>query len=122
MKRTVAAICVMIIPLADTTRIILIRLAKGISPFVADKRHIHHALIRLDFTHRHAVYILILVHIGMIGIAVALRQTDQWFMLIVVLVITTALCLWLDRLISRSPREAITPAPDDPASLVNVPV
>ena len=39
----VTAICVLIIPLVDTTRIIIIRLYRGISPFTADKRHIHHA-------------------------------------------------------------------------------
>jgi UDP-GlcNAc:undecaprenyl-phosphate GlcNAc-1-phosphate transferase len=99
------AICVMIIPLADTTRIILIRLAKGISPFVADKRHIHHALIRIGFSHRRAVYTLTLVHVSILGMAILLRNSNQLVLLSTVLITTTALCLWLDRLISVSPRD-----------------
>lgn len=96
------AICVMVIPLADTTRIILIRLYKRISPFTADKRHIHHALVRLNLSHRQAVYTLTLVHIGIIGIAVAFRKAEEWFLLGFVTFIAVVLCLILDRFVSKS--------------------
>lgn len=95
------AICAMIIPLADTTRIVIIRLYKRISPFTADKRHIHHALVRLGLSHRQTVYILTLVHIGMIGIAIILRRSDEWLLLGTILATSILLSIALERQILR---------------------
>ncbi len=89
------AICAMIIPLADTTRIILIRLYNRTPLFTADKRHIHHALIRLGFSHRRTVYTLTFIHIGMIALAVVLRDTNEWLLLGIVTAVTLLLCSWL---------------------------
>lgn len=95
------AICVLIIPLADTTRIIIIRLFKKISPFTPDKRHIHHALVRLNLSHQQSVYILTCVHVSMITIAILLRNIAEWFLIATVLAITVILSIMLDRLISK---------------------
>ena len=96
------AICALIIPLADTTRIIIIRLSKGISPFHADKRHIHHALVRLGLSHRRAVIILTLVHVVMICIAIIFRNSNQFLLLGTVFTLTAILCLILDRLMLKA--------------------
>ena len=98
----VTAICVLIIPLADTTRIIIIRLFKGLPLFTPDKRHIHHALIRLGFNHRRAVYVLTLLHVFMIGIAIVFRMWYDWLLLGMVIAITAALCVFLDRMVRKS--------------------
>lgn len=90
------AICVMIVPLVDTARIIIVRLSKGISPFTADKRHIHHGLIRLGFTHQKAVYVLAVVHVTMIAMAILFRHANQFVILGLVVAVSVALCLWLD--------------------------
>lgn len=95
------AVCALIIPLTDTARIIIVRLYKRLSPFDPDKRHIHHSLVRLGMSHRRAVFILTLVHVTMIGVAVAFRQNNQWLLLTVVLTISISLCLLLDHFISR---------------------
>jgi UDP-GlcNAc:undecaprenyl-phosphate GlcNAc-1-phosphate transferase len=97
-----AAVTVVIIPLIDTSRIIIIRLSKKISPFVADKRHIHHALVKLDFSHRQVVYILALTHICFIGLAVVLRKANEWYLLTLVIGIATTLCIVLDRIVKSS--------------------
>jgi UDP-GlcNAc:undecaprenyl-phosphate GlcNAc-1-phosphate transferase len=96
------AISVMIIPLADTCRIIIIRLYKRISPFAPDKRHIHHALVRLNLSHRQAVYTLTLVHITMVAIAIACRNAHEWILLAILLSVTILLCLILDHLLRRA--------------------
>lgn len=90
------AICALIIPLTDTTRIVIVRLSKGISPLQADKRHIHHTLVRLGLSHRRAVMILTLAHAVMIGIAVILREANQWLLLGAIVSLATTLCLILD--------------------------
>lgn len=96
------AICAMIIPLTDTTRIIIIRLRKGISPLKADKRHIHHALVRLGSSQRQAVYILTLAHVGIIGLAVILRKCPEWVLLGTILLVTLLLSFILERQLSKS--------------------
>jgi UDP-GlcNAc:undecaprenyl-phosphate/decaprenyl-phosphate GlcNAc-1-phosphate transferase len=53
------AIAFLIIPIYDTLRVSLYRMAKGKHPFVADRNHIHHML--LDLGHTHIVSTLILL-------------------------------------------------------------
>ena len=96
------AICVLIIPLADTNRIIIIRFFMGLSPFTPDKRHIHHALIRLGLNHRRAVYVLTLFHVFMLGLAIFFRSWDEWFLLAMVVTITILLCVFLNRLLLKN--------------------
>jgi UDP-N-acetylmuramyl pentapeptide phosphotransferase/UDP-N-acetylglucosamine-1-phosphate transferase len=44
-------IAFVIIPLFDTGRIFLLRLSQGRSPFLPDKLHIHHLLMRMGLSH-----------------------------------------------------------------------
>lgn len=53
------SIALLVIPLFDTLRVFTIRIAKGLSPFNPDKRHLHHILLDLGLKHRHASIILI---------------------------------------------------------------
>jgi len=41
---------VMIIPMFDTLRVIIVRLYKGVSPMKADRNHLHHSLLRLGLS------------------------------------------------------------------------
>ena len=49
---------VMIIPMFDTMRVIVIRLSKGSSPLKADANHLHHFLLRLGLRHYQVTLIL----------------------------------------------------------------
>ncbi|MBN2167249.1 MAG: undecaprenyl/decaprenyl-phosphate alpha-N-acetylglucosaminyl 1-phosphate transferase [Marinilabiliaceae bacterium] len=42
---------ILIVPIIDTLRVFFLRLSKGLSPFTADKNHIHHRLLTLGFSH-----------------------------------------------------------------------
>jgi UDP-GlcNAc:undecaprenyl-phosphate/decaprenyl-phosphate GlcNAc-1-phosphate transferase len=92
-----AAIAIMILPLTDTIRIIIIRINKGISLFTADKRHIHHALVRLTLSHKQAVYVLSVVHFAFIGMAIGMRHLSDWHLLPSIIVSATILCIILER-------------------------
>ncbi len=94
------AICVMIIPLIDTFRIIVIRLYRNISPFKADKRHIHHALVRLNLSHSQAVFILTLVHVFFIGLAILFRNIDDTYLLPAIIFLATIFCLILEKFLA----------------------
>lgn len=57
------AIAVLIIPIFDTARVMIIRVLKGSSPFQPDKRHIHHLLLELGLSHMQATFVLLMVNI-----------------------------------------------------------
>jgi UDP-N-acetylmuramyl pentapeptide phosphotransferase/UDP-N-acetylglucosamine-1-phosphate transferase len=59
----VAAMAVVILPLLDTFRIIVIRLFKGRSPFQAERSHIHHVLIGKGLSHPVATSVLLSVNV-----------------------------------------------------------
>jgi UDP-N-acetylmuramyl pentapeptide phosphotransferase/UDP-N-acetylglucosamine-1-phosphate transferase len=47
----IVAVLILGYPIADTMRVFMIRISKGLSPFSADKRHMHHVLLNKGFTH-----------------------------------------------------------------------
>lgn len=73
-SRPVFAIAVLIFPLFDTLRVFIIRIAKGISPFTADRNHLHHRLLDLGFNHRQTVFALVAVNALIISLAVYTRN------------------------------------------------
>lgn len=93
--------CFIIVPLCDTLRIVILRLSKGKSPFSPDKSHIHHAIIRLGFTHAQAASILAIVNIFYIILAVLFKGFGDNYLVFGVIALTTILSLFLDRLIIR---------------------
>jgi UDP-GlcNAc:undecaprenyl-phosphate GlcNAc-1-phosphate transferase len=60
MPRFSILLSILIIPIYDSARVILLRVIKGKSPFSADSNHIHHRLLRLNFSHTQVVLLLIL--------------------------------------------------------------
>lgn len=91
------AFCILILPLVDTLRIIIIRVSKNVSPFKADKRHIHHALIRIGLSHSKAVSILSAIHLFFLTIAVTFRTYDDVYIISFVVIVSIVLCFLLDR-------------------------
>lgn len=83
------AICVVIIPVFDTLRVIILRLRNGLSPFHADKNHLHHQFIKLGFNHSKAVICIAGINVVMIALAWFLRKQND----LLILGIVIALCL-----------------------------
>lgn len=57
-------------PLIDTLRIFVYRAVRGVSPFSADRNHLHHLLIDSGYNHRQTVFFIYGAHLFMIGAAV----------------------------------------------------
>lgn len=95
------AACFIIIPLVDTSRIIILRLIKGKSPFKPDKSHIHHAIMRLGKTHSQTTIILAGVQIFYVTMAIVLRDLSDRYVLLAVMGLAIGLSVSLDRLILR---------------------
>ena len=47
------AFSILVVPLLDTLRVFSIRIAKGRSPFIPDRNHIHHLLLDKGLNHRY---------------------------------------------------------------------
>ena len=50
-NRSLISVLLLIYPLSDTLRVYILRAKSGNSPFLADKRHLHHKLIDKGYTH-----------------------------------------------------------------------
>jgi len=71
------AVMVMIIPIFDTLRVIILRLRKFQSPFRADKNHLHHQFLKLGLPHSKAVLIIAGIHLFFVGLALVLKNTPD---------------------------------------------
>lgn len=70
--RPVTALWVIAVPLMDMVAIMLRRIRKGQSPFLADREHLHHIFLRLGLNSRQALVVIssfscMLATIGVIG-------------------------------------------------------
>ncbi len=57
---------VMIIPMFDTFRVIVLRIGRGVSPFKADCNHVHHCLMWMGLSHAKITLYLVLFNIVII--------------------------------------------------------
>jgi UDP-GlcNAc:undecaprenyl-phosphate GlcNAc-1-phosphate transferase len=89
---------ILIIPLFDTLRVFIIRMAKGKSPFHPDRNHIHHILIDLGLTHLQATCSLVLFNILMIVLIFFLQGFRGEVLLGLILIIPFVLSQLLSRL------------------------
>jgi UDP-GlcNAc:undecaprenyl-phosphate GlcNAc-1-phosphate transferase len=82
-------LCVMIIPVFDTLRVIVLRLRKSQSPFHADRNHLHHRLLARGLSHADAVKWLAGINVSFILLAILLKSQPDY----VVLPVVILLCL-----------------------------
>ena len=70
---------IMALPLMDTIHIIFNRKARGISPFKADRRHIHHILLQLNYSPAQTPILLMLVAfmIGAAGVLLYMKGVRE---------------------------------------------
>lgn len=71
------AVLVMIVPIFDTLRVVILRLRKLQSPFRADKNHLHHQFLKLGFSHSKTVLIIAAIHISFITLALVLKNNTD---------------------------------------------
>jgi UDP-N-acetylmuramyl pentapeptide phosphotransferase/UDP-N-acetylglucosamine-1-phosphate transferase len=61
-------------PLVDTLRVFVYRMSRGISPFAADRNHIHHRLLALGLGHKGTTLVLYLYALGIIALSLVTRK------------------------------------------------
>ena len=95
------AICLIIVPLFDTFRVMLTRIKKGFSPFKADKNHIHHLLLKIGFSHRQVTLILLTITIFFTLLALIGRNWNNLLLIFIALLIASSLTYYLWRVINK---------------------
>ena len=69
-------------PLTDTLRIFIYRISRGMSPFVADKNHIHHRLMELGYGHRKTVLLIYASSIFLILLSTSIPENPSIIFLV----------------------------------------
>jgi UDP-GlcNAc:undecaprenyl-phosphate GlcNAc-1-phosphate transferase len=77
----ILALIIMGIPIIDTLCVIVQRIIKGRSVFVADKNHLHHKLMKLGLYHSESVIIIYLMHAFMVCLGFIFRFKSPWFLI-----------------------------------------
>jgi len=94
-------VAILIGPIFDTVRIFIVRITNGASPFVADRNHIHHRMLRLGLTHLQTTFILATFNIAAIFITLTLGALGN-FTLIAVIFMFSIIFNWAITFLIRS--------------------
>jgi UDP-N-acetylmuramyl pentapeptide phosphotransferase/UDP-N-acetylglucosamine-1-phosphate transferase len=106
------SIAILIIPLFDTLRVVILRTIRGQNPFRADKRHIHHLILRAGYSHRQVTLILSLFQAAAITLAFVFDSLG----IITLSVIMLAGCYGLTRVLTVRVRNRIRTVTMTPGS------
>ncbi|OUU29291.1 MAG: hypothetical protein CBB97_02695 [Candidatus Endolissoclinum sp. TMED37] len=79
-NRSLIAVLLLIYPLTDTLRVYILRAKSGSSPFLPDRRHLHHKLIDKGYSHVKASILIALLSISVLifgfGISLLIWNID----------------------------------------------
>ena len=68
------AVAILIGPIFDTLRVFILRISNGVSPFMADRKHIHHRMLKMGFTHLQTTLILVSLNVLCVIMALLFRS------------------------------------------------
>jgi UDP-GlcNAc:undecaprenyl-phosphate GlcNAc-1-phosphate transferase len=83
-SKPIFAMAVLVYPLVDTLRIFIYRAARGVSPFSADRNHLHHRIIDIGFSHKKTVITIYTINILIIGLSVFFSFLEATYTFIIV--------------------------------------
>jgi UDP-GlcNAc:undecaprenyl-phosphate GlcNAc-1-phosphate transferase len=93
---------ILIIPIFDTLRVLILRVVKNTSPFTADSNHLHHRLIFLGLSHVQATLILSVLNVLFVVMSISMQRigNTQLIGLIIfsILVLNGGLSLYIEHL------------------------
>lgn len=90
----IMVLAILAYPILDSMRVIIVRMSRGISPFTADRNHIHHKLLDKGLSHVKATLIVAICNIFVIQIAFVLSDLYVNVQLFIITVILPLVCLF----------------------------
>jgi UDP-N-acetylmuramyl pentapeptide phosphotransferase/UDP-N-acetylglucosamine-1-phosphate transferase len=97
-------IAILIGPIFDTLRVFFVRILNGLSPFTADRNHIHHRILRLGFTHLQTTAILACINILSIALVLLFNKLGN-FVLVTLIFSICVLFNWVITFLLRTKKE-----------------
>ena len=92
---------ILIGPIFDTIRVFVLRITSGVSPFSADRNHIHHRMLRLGFTHLQTTLILAGINILSIVMVMLFASYGNSILMMLILLVSV-LFNWMITFFIRS--------------------
>jgi UDP-GlcNAc:undecaprenyl-phosphate/decaprenyl-phosphate GlcNAc-1-phosphate transferase len=84
-SKPILVMSILVYPLIDTIRVFTLRAIKGVSPFTADRNHIHHRLMDLGLGHKQTVVIIYIFNLLVIGASVLAQGYNPSYSFIVIM-------------------------------------
>jgi UDP-GlcNAc:undecaprenyl-phosphate/decaprenyl-phosphate GlcNAc-1-phosphate transferase len=97
------ACCMLALPLFDTIRVFVLRMASGRSPFSADKNHLHHLLLALHLRHYQATLALVGTNAVFLAAALLAQGLDSTLGLVLGLGLAIGLSALLKKQVDTQP-------------------
>ncbi|GAB3647931.1 hypothetical protein GCM10028791_10770 [Echinicola sediminis] len=91
-----AGLALVLVSCFDTLRVIVKRIRRGQSPMAADKTHVHHFLMRMNFRHDQVACILGGIKLAFLGLVIGFSNFTDNLLLPIVIGTVVVLCLVLD--------------------------
>lgn len=102
-SRVIFVSAVLFIPLFDTTRIIIIRILNGKSPFEADRNHLHHVLLDRGLSHLKASISLGFLNIFVLCIFFLISKEFSQIIVLIIMLLLYALITLMFYMLKRNP-------------------
>jgi UDP-GlcNAc:undecaprenyl-phosphate GlcNAc-1-phosphate transferase len=96
--RPMVPVIILGLPIFDTVRVLLLRIIHGKHPFVGDKTHLHHLMIRSGIYPNHVVKVIWVLSALMSALAFVLYRVEGWVMLLVYCVFAAFLGVFVENL------------------------
>ncbi len=81
---------ILVVPLLDTLRVFSLRIAKGKSPFVPDRNHIHHLLLDRGLNHRYVTVSCVTLNVAFIVMSYFGRELGSTLLIFMMLALSSA--------------------------------
>lgn len=78
-------VAILIGPIFDTIRVFVVRIASGLSPFAADRNHIHHRMLKLGLTHLQTTLILTAANVATILMVLMLKEYGNTVLILIII-------------------------------------
>jgi len=85
---------ILAVPIVDMSAVILDRLRNGKSPFIADKRHLHHRLLQAGLSHRRTVLFIYALTLWVGSLALAFSGMSNGFAYAAVSTVVLSFASW----------------------------
>lgn len=82
------AFAILIGPIFDTVRIFIVRIASGVSPFTADRNHIHHRMLKLGLNHIQTTLVLTMLNLLSIGLVFFLSDYGSSVIILLIVILS----------------------------------